>query len=52
MATPSKVHLTVNDTGILPSKPQTSEAAAKVSELLQENHEVRFSFPLLRQHQI
>lgn len=41
MASPSKVYLTVEDTGIFKFKPQTSEAAAKTSELLQENHEVR-----------
>jgi hypothetical protein len=40
MATPSKVHLTVEDTGIVSFKPQTAEAAAKTSELLQENHDV------------
>jgi hypothetical protein len=40
MATPSKIHLTVEDTGIVKFKPQTAEAAAKTSELLQENHEV------------
>lgn len=40
MATSSKVHLTVEDTGILKFKPQNSETAARTSELLQENHEV------------
>jgi hypothetical protein len=40
MATPRKVHLTVDDTGIVSFKPQTAEAAAKASELLQENHDV------------
>jgi hypothetical protein len=43
MATPSKVHLTVNDTGIVKFKPQTAETAAKTSELLQENHDVHLS---------
>jgi hypothetical protein len=42
MATPSKVHLTVHDTGIVGFKPQTAETAAKTSELLQENHDVLF----------
>jgi hypothetical protein len=40
MATPSKIHLTVKDTGIVHYKPQTEETAAKVSELLQDNHNV------------
>jgi hypothetical protein len=40
MATPRKVHLTVDDTGIVSFKPQTAETAAKASELLQENHDV------------
>jgi hypothetical protein len=40
MASPSKIYLTANDTGVVKNKPQTDEAAAKVSELLQENHEV------------
>jgi hypothetical protein len=40
MATPSKVHLTVEDTGIVKFKPQTVETAAKTSKLLQENHDV------------
>ena len=40
MATPNKVHLTVDDTGIVSFKTQTAEAAAKTSELLQENHDV------------
>ncbi|PMD37389.1 hypothetical protein L207DRAFT_514664 [Hyaloscypha variabilis F] len=39
MATSSKVHLTINDTGIVKSKSQTPESAAKTSELLQENHD-------------
>jgi hypothetical protein len=41
MATPNKVHLTVDNTGIVQFKPQTAETAAKTSELLQENHEAR-----------
>lgn len=44
MATPSKVHLTVDDTGIVSFKPQTAEAAAKASELLQENHDKHHIF--------
>ena len=40
MSTPSKVHLTVNDTGIVKNKPQTQETATRTSELLQENHDV------------
>jgi hypothetical protein len=40
MATPSKIHLTVEDTGIVKFKPQDAETAAKTSELLQENHDV------------
>jgi hypothetical protein len=43
MATPSKVHLTVEDTGIFKFKSQTTETAAKTSELLQENHDVTHS---------
>ncbi|KAE9364545.1 hypothetical protein N431DRAFT_447716 [Stipitochalara longipes BDJ] len=39
MATSSKVHLTVEDTGIVKFKPQTPESAAKTSELLQDNHD-------------
>lgn len=41
MATANKVHLTIEDTGIVSFKPQTAETAAKTSELLQENHDVR-----------
>lgn len=44
MATPSKVNLTVEDTGIFKFKPQTAETAAKTSELLQENHEKHHIF--------
>lgn len=40
MATPSKIRLTTKDTGIVHNKPQTEENAAKVSELLQDNHDV------------
>jgi hypothetical protein len=40
MATPSKIQLTVKDTGRVHFKPPTEESAAKTSELLQENHEV------------
>lgn len=43
MATPKKIQLTVNDTGIVKNKSQTNEAASKVSELLQKNHEVQFT---------
>jgi hypothetical protein len=45
MATPSKIHLTVEDTGIVNFKPQNAETAAKTSELLQENHDVISTFP-------
>ncbi|TVY45398.1 Oxidoreductase [Lachnellula subtilissima] len=44
MASPSQVHLTVNDTGVVKNKSQTNEAAAKVSELLQENHDKHHIF--------
>jgi hypothetical protein len=48
MASPSKIHLTVEDTGIVKFKPQNAETAAKTSELLQENHDVISTFhPLL-----
>jgi hypothetical protein len=48
MATPSQIHLTVEDTGIVNFKPQNDETAAKTSELLQENHDVIPTFhPLL-----
>jgi hypothetical protein len=40
MATPTKVQLSVDDTGIFKLKSQVAETAAKTSELLQENHEV------------
>lgn len=50
MATPRKVHLTVNDTGILKFRPQTAETAAKISELLQENHDVLPPHPLTGKH--
>jgi len=40
MATASKVHLAVGDTGILPARTQDAETAAKTSALLQENHDV------------
>ncbi|KAG9236545.1 hypothetical protein BJ875DRAFT_371942 [Amylocarpus encephaloides] len=39
MATPSKILLTVNDTGIVRNKEQTQETATRTSELLQENHD-------------
>jgi hypothetical protein len=45
MATPSKIHLTTEDTGVFKFKSQNEETAAKTSELLQENHEVRSRFP-------
>src|ERR1700712_4207975 len=45
MASPSKIHLTVEDTGVLKNNPQTAETAARTSELLQENHNV-FPNPL------
>lgn len=41
MATPSKIVLTTEDTGIFKFKDQDQETATKVSELLQENHDVR-----------
>ncbi|TVY18131.1 Questin oxidase, partial [Lachnellula arida] len=44
MASPSKIHLTINDTGVVKNKPQTNEAATKVSELLQENHDKHHIF--------
>jgi hypothetical protein len=44
MATPSKIHLTVEDTGVVKFKPQNAETAAKTSELLQENHDVTSTF--------
>ncbi len=40
MAAPNKVHLTVDDTGIVQFKRQNTETATKASELLQENHDV------------
>lgn len=40
MATPSKINLSVNDTGIVKYKSQDEETAKKTSELLQENHDV------------
>jgi hypothetical protein len=40
MAAPDKIHLTVEDTGIVPFKPQSTAAAERTSELLQENHDV------------
>jgi hypothetical protein len=45
MATPTKIYLTVNDTGIIRNKPQNEETAAKTSKLLQENHEVSITLP-------
>ncbi|PQE28606.1 hypothetical protein CJF32_00005695 [Rutstroemia sp. NJR-2017a WRK4] len=44
MATPSKIHLTTEDTGVFKYKPQDKETAAKTSELLQENHEKHHVF--------
>ncbi|KAG4438314.1 hypothetical protein IFR05_006201 [Cadophora sp. M221] len=44
MASPSKIHLTTEDTGIFKFGSQNSEAAAKISELLQENHEQHHIF--------
>ncbi|KAH8591440.1 hypothetical protein B0O99DRAFT_632065 [Bisporella sp. PMI_857] len=38
MATPTKIHLDVKDIGIFKVKPQSTETAAKTSELLQDNH--------------
>jgi hypothetical protein len=40
MATPTKIYLTVNDTGIVHNKSQNEETAAKASEFLQGNHDV------------
>jgi hypothetical protein len=42
MASPSKIHLTVENTGAVGNKPQDKETAAKTSQLLQENHDVDF----------
>lgn len=44
MATPTKIHLTLNSTGIVKNQPPTEESAAKASELLQENHEKHHIF--------
>ncbi|KAH8805934.1 hypothetical protein F5884DRAFT_823493 [Xylogone sp. PMI_703] len=44
MATPSKIHLTIDNSGIVTDKPLTNESAAKVSELLQKNHEEHHIF--------
>ncbi|KAL2062642.1 hypothetical protein VTL71DRAFT_5714 [Oculimacula yallundae] len=44
MASSSKIQLTAEDTGIFKFKAQDSETAAKVSELLQENHEKHHIF--------
>ncbi|CZS97033.1 related to HypA-like protein [Rhynchosporium agropyri] len=44
MASPSEIHLTAEDTGIFKIKDQDSTTAAKVSELLQENHEKHHIF--------
>ncbi|KAM3068892.1 hypothetical protein ACMFMG_004065 [Clarireedia jacksonii] len=44
MATPSKIHLTTEDTGVFKFKPQNKETAAKISELLQENHDKHHIF--------
>ena len=41
MATSNRIVLGIDDTGVVKFKPQTREAAAKTSELLQENHEVQ-----------
>lgn len=41
MATPSKIHLTVEGAGVVKNKPQNPETARRTSELLQENHEVK-----------
>ena len=38
MATPSKIHLTLKETGVVHSQAPTEESAAKTSQLLQENH--------------
>ena len=48
MATPTKIHLTLDAAGIVKNKPPTEETATKVSELLQENHEVPPLLPLTR----
>lgn len=39
MASPSRIHLTVDNSGVVTNKSQTADSAAKVSELLQKNHE-------------
>ncbi|KAF4630723.1 hypothetical protein G7Y89_g7417 [Cudoniella acicularis] len=44
MATPSKVHLTVNDTGIVKFTTQNEDTAVKTSKLLQENHDKHHIF--------
>lgn len=44
MASPSKIFLSTEDTGIFKFKSQDSETAAKVSELLQENHDQHHIF--------
>ncbi|KAG0646521.1 Questin oxidase [Hyphodiscus hymeniophilus] len=44
MATPNKIHLSINDTGVVHNKPQNEETAARTSELLQENHDKHHIF--------
>ncbi|KIM99536.1 hypothetical protein OIDMADRAFT_42628 [Oidiodendron maius Zn] len=44
MATPSKIHLTLKDSGVVHSQAPTEESAAKTSQLLQENHAIHHIF--------
>ena len=40
MASPTKVHLSTTDTGVVKIKPQDEEAAKVASSVLQKNHDV------------
>lgn len=43
MATPTKIHLSTSDTGVVKFKEQDEETAKVTSELLQKNHDVLLS---------
>jgi len=46
MASSTKIHISPDDTGLLGLK-QTEDASRKVSELLQKDLEVRFSYLMI-----
>jgi sulfur relay (sulfurtransferase) DsrC/TusE family protein len=52
MATPSAIHLTPNDTGVVRFEQATKESAEMASMLLQKNHDVSPMLKLIKHWQL